>query len=44
MCTTVVVIALAAEYTQNGVSVPTGTRSASGGSSGPFRARARSRD
>ena len=34
MCTTVVVIALAAEYTQNGVSVVTGTFSASGGSVG----------
>ena len=36
MCTTVVVIALAAEYTQNGVSVVTGTFSASGESSGPL--------
>ena len=36
MCTTVVLIALAAEYTQNGVSVVTGTFSASGGSAGPL--------
>ena len=36
MCTTVEVIALAAEYTQNGVPVVTGTFSASGGSSGPL--------
>src|SRR5262245_5588902 len=36
MCTTVVVIALAAEYTQNGVSVVTATLWASGGSTGPL--------
>ena len=34
MCTTVAVMPLAAEYTQNGVSVVTGIFSASGGSVG----------
>jgi hypothetical protein len=36
MCTTVVVIALAVEYTQYGVPTVTGIRSASGGSAGPL--------
>jgi hypothetical protein len=36
MWATVVVIALAAEYTQNGVSVRTGIFSASTGSAGPL--------